>query len=359
VDVVLADVDGRERVLRHVTVEGLGLDPQYVLGPSGSVSQQGWLELSAYGDGVDRTGLARWGLMVLVDLADPVKAPIVLPAPGFTNGDWGPDGRYARFCTDSTEPPNCGQPLGPRSGQGASESHMDAGAVRVLDPDRGTSSEVIAPRVQTFGGGPDIFWTADGSGFLGRRGTEWGVTPIDGGPFVPGIPKLLDRGQYATTPGLDEQYAATLGLDVLAQYINEDWHATEPDSATSVAVQRSADWSAVWQVLVDTHDTTPRAVLARRAAPGAGDSVHTFAVPEDLGWAVRPVDGQDGSFVLPWVTLAPDDTFVALHGANVDLDLFVLAPVAVGDQTAATGPVIEGWLAGLVPAAVADAWPGQ
>ena len=41
---------------------------------------------------------------------------------------------------------------------------------------------------------PDIFWAADGSGFLAQRGTEWGVTPLDGGPFLPGLPKLLDRG---------------------------------------------------------------------------------------------------------------------------------------------------------------------
>jgi hypothetical protein len=235
---------------------------------------------------------------------------------------------------------------------------MDRGPVRVLDLDRDLVSQVIVPSVQTFGGGPDIFWAADGSGFLAQRGTEWGVTPLDGGPFIPGLPKLLDRGQYATTPDLDQQYATTFGLPELAQYSDEDWHVTEPGTATSVAVQRSADWSAVWQTLVDTHDTSPRAVLARRGEPGAVESVHTLAVPQDLGWVVRDLDGQ-GGFVAPWFTLAPDDTFVALHGANVDRDMFVLAPLTSGDQTASSGPVIEGWLAGLVPAAVADRWPRQ
>ncbi len=352
VEVVVAAADGTERALRHVTPATLDIDPRYVLDASGSVDPRGWLELRANGSGDDRTGLARWGVIALVDLADPARKPLVLPAPGFTNGDWGPDGRYALFCTDSAEPSNCGQPLG-------SQPHQDMGAVRVLDLDAGGDSEIIVPSVQTFGGGPDIFWAADGSGFLAQRGTEWGVTPLDGGPFIPGLPKLLDRGQYTTTPGLDEQYATTLGLEVLAQYIDEDWHATEPETATSVAVQRSTDWAAVWQAMVDTHDTSPRAVLARRAGPGAVDSVHTFAVPEDLGWAIRAVDGQEGSFVIPWFTLAPDDTFVALHGANVDRDLFVLAPLTPRDQTAASGPVIEGLLAGLVPAAVADTWPGQ
>ena len=304
----------------------------------------------------NRTGLARWGLTILVDLADPARAPIIVPGNGFMSGRWGPDGRWAHFCgadcdqaavvyTQATDDPGF-----PRT-----STTMDRGQVRVLDLDNGVSS-VVVPLVQTFGGGPDFFWAADGSGFLAQRATGWGSRPVDGGPFVPGLPKLLDRGQYATVPGLDDQYATVFGLDVLTEYTDEYWHVTEPDTATSVAVQRSADWAAVWEALVDTHDTSPRAVLARRAGPGAVDSIHTFAVPDDLGWAVRDLDG---GFVAPWFTLAQDDTFVALHGANVDREAFVLAPLTPGDQVGATGPVIEGWLAGLVPAAVADTWPGQ
>jgi hypothetical protein len=49
---------------------------------------------------------------------------------------------------------------------------------------------------------------------------------------------------------------------------------------------------------------------------------------------------------------------VAIHlGGASDWEDFVLAPVGDADTTVAAGPVIDGMLAGLVPAATADAWP--
>ena len=53
------------------------------------------------------------------------------------------------------------------------------------------------------------------------------------------------------------------------------------------------------------------------------------------------------------------DTLVAIDVSAADQPRFVLAPMSSGDQTIPAGPVIDGWLAGLVPAAVADAWPSR
>src|SRR5207342_3202382 len=45
VDVVLVDVDGRERLLRQLTPEDLGLGPDHTFESGGNVSPSGWLEV--------------------------------------------------------------------------------------------------------------------------------------------------------------------------------------------------------------------------------------------------------------------------------------------------------------------------
>jgi hypothetical protein len=358
VDVVLAGADGRERLLRHVTPADLGIDPRYTLGPAGGgVSPQGWLELWADDGGPDQPGLAHFGLGILVDLADPARAPIVVLGNGFMSGRWGPDGLWAHYCAGLQPPsmghpsnesdetvglPDCGMPQGTEVGIGGS-------AVRVLRPDLGVSSEIIVPYVETFGGGPEIFWTADGSGFLGHDGTEWGVTPLDGGPFRPGAPRLLTREL-----DLDVEHGS-----VYRSRLGDPGSWKMPGtgsglvSATVQGAQLAADGNAVWQLLVDPADPSPQAFLARLTGPGTVESVRAFDLPVPAG-----------AF-----TLSADDTFVALGLAGpADAgcpecgtpvwDGFVLAPMGRGDATVTAGPAIEGDLAGLVPAVIADSWPG-
>jgi hypothetical protein len=157
---------------------------------------------------------------------------------------------------------------------------IDAGAVRVLDPDVGTASEIILPRVRTFGGGPEIIWTADGSGFLGQEGAEWGVTPLDGGPFRPGAPKLLSREFSPTRPDLDGPGG---------------WQLPGGDSglapATPVAAQLTADAEAIWQLLDDSAGPSPRALLARLTGPGTVGSVRAFDLPAGAGGMVHALPG--------------------------------------------------------------------
>ena len=70
-------------------------------------------------------------------------------------------------------------------------------------------------------------------------------------------------------------------------------------------MQRSADGAAVWQALDDTHDPPLGRSLRGGTGPGAVDVDVVRASMLPAGPAT-------------WFTLAPDDTFVALHGANVD-----------------------------------------
>ena len=135
--------DGRERVLRHVTprrsrTSTLGTCSGRLHGSG--VSQQGWLELRANGSGDDRTGLARWGL------DGPRRSRrsrrgsrSSCRRTASRADDWGPDGRYALFCTDSARAAQL------RAADCGTQPHQDAGAVRVLDPDAGVDSEIIVP----------------------------------------------------------------------------------------------------------------------------------------------------------------------------------------------------------------------
>ena len=333
-EVVIVDADGRERPLRRLTPADLGLDPGDTLNPYASVSQHGWLEVStAVSRATDSHPYWKFGANILVDLADPARAPITVPGNGFQNGRWGPDGRWAHFCDEA---PDCG-PVHQRDDSGIS------GPVRVLDPELGPGSEIIVPLVQTFGGNPEIVWAADGTGFVARDGTEWGVTPIDGGPFVPGVPTLQSRWLNPSVPGFDDPTSLTQQGHG-TEFTPDVWSGSKLSHATPVNVQLSADGEAIWQLLDDTDRPSPQALLARLTGPGSIASVRTFEIPSG------PVTG---------FTLSPDDAFVAIYlGSGSDQPPFVLEPVTPGDP-AAPGPLIHGSLAGLVPAAAADMWPSR
>lgn len=348
VDAILVAADGRERVLRHLTPASVGLDPRYTLSGTGSVSQTGWLELSAWTDVDELRSGAWWGRTVLVDLADPGRAPIIVASNGFMNGRWGPDGLWANYChgrprsemypqevRDAAGPPGCGLPDDAEQGSGG-------GAVQVIDPDLGAASEVIVPHVQTFGGGPEFVWAADGSGFLAQRGTEWGVTPLDGGPFVPGVPRVFSR-LWGTTPLGADTPTGLSAWDDMGVWADVSYRGRLIEERL-VGSQLSVDGAALWRLFDDVASTAPQAVLAMVTGPGEVASVQAIDVP------VRPVQ---------WFELSPDDAFAAIFFGNDEPQRFVLAPLTPGDHSGSTPAVIDGSLAGLVPAATADAWPGR
>jgi hypothetical protein len=331
--ILLVNADGRQHTLRRLAPEGLGIDPGYMLDPFVSVSPRGWVEVSTGSSPTDPcdvhecpddggAAMPSYGLEILVDLADPARAPIALPANGFMRGRWGPDGRYALYCGS-----DCGADPGVARG------------VRVLDPDVGTDSGVIVPNVQTFGPNPEIIWAADGSGFLERLGSEWAVKLIAGGQpgrVVSGVLRIQSRWFQPAAAGEADPIADPT-YDT--RFTGRPWYAGELSPATSVAAQVSADGTAVWQLLQD--DDPERAMLAQLIGPGDVGSVRTFELPS--GPAV-------------WFSLSADDSLVAIAVDDSEHPRWTLGALGDAGQIVTTGPAIEGGLAGFVQAGLADAW---
>jgi hypothetical protein len=325
-DVVLADGSGHERTLRRLTPETVGLEPGYGLERGGDVSEQGWLALYAARD--------QQPFSVLVDLADPARAPIIMVGNGYTGVRWGPFGEVALYCgTRDCNPGRVARVVGA------------TGAVQVIDPEQGPASRIVVHGVQLHGGGPEIIWAADGSGFLHGEDVKAGVTPLDGGPVVPGFPKVLSRwvgtGRY-----LDPFGSGGMAQVQVVDGPTETWYRDELAPATPVDAQLAADGLTVWLLLDDSSGPSPRALLAHLTGVGQIDSVTAIPLP------VGPATGFE---------LTRDDTFVAIH-LGADRARFIIAPVS-GDPTdgAGVGPArqaIEGDLMGLVPASLADTWPG-
>ncbi|MCY7417809.1 MAG: hypothetical protein LH650_04805 [Chloroflexi bacterium] len=314
-DVVVVDTNGAERPVRHLTPESLGLEPGSVLERGGSVSDRGWQVVYAVKPpGSTRT---RYGVTVLLDLADPSRSPMIIPNDGFSGVRWVPDGQFAMHM------------LGPQS----------PGTVLVIDPEQGPSSAVLVPNVAMYGGGPEIVWAADGSGFLTGDRAPLGVTPIDGGPFIPGAPKDLSR-VYGNGRVAGSGQAGVGTMNALDGPTTQ-WYHDELAPATPVHSQFAADGEAVWLLLDETVGPTPRAVLAKLTGAGQIASVQTIAFPEG------PVAG---------LRLSSDDTYAAIYLGS-EYTRFVLVPVAADEPPATAGPAIDGFLVGLVPAAAADAWP--
>lgn len=319
-DVVLVDPEGRERVLRHLTGERLGLGPDRVF-EGASLGPNGWLVLY-----VDSSLVKdyRTSLTVFVDLADPDREPIVLPSNGFIGPRWGPDGEAALVCGPA---PDCGRVPDPDGGP--------SNVTRVLDLEAGT--ETIVPGVQLHGGTPEPIWTADGSGFLHRFQTlGWGVTPLEVGPVVRGTPAILSRRFRLEPPSA----GATADL-IEPDTVGRAWLGDRLAPAIPVTGVNASDGEAIWMLLDGWAGTTRQAIVAKLTGPGEIASVHRFDVPE----AVTHFE------------LSPDDTWVALDLRLDDPWPFVFAAVDDDAPTSETSPVIDGLLLGLVPAAEADAWP--
>ena len=207
--------------------------------------------------------------------------------------------------------------------------------VRVLDLDDGTES--IVHNVQLHDGTPEPIWAADGSGFLYQfENLTWGVTPLDGGPVVQGIPTILSR-RFRLEPPAPGARAEL--LDALE--VGRAWLGDELAPAVPVAGQNAADGRGIWLLLDDSRGAAHQAILARLTDPGVVAEVHRFDVPQ-------AVSG---------LRLSDDDTFAALYLGLDEPWPFVLAPIGDGHSTATSAP-IDGLLAALVPAS-ADTWPGE
>jgi hypothetical protein len=323
-DVVLVRPDGQERALRHVTRESLGLGPEYALGGA-SLGSDGWLAV-----GVERPleddpfGRTVSYDDVLVDLAEPAAVPFVVHANGFTGPRWGPNGEFAIYCD---YPPDCGTPIVPEPNIGSARS------ARLIDPDEGPSSERIVRDVSLHGGGPEIIWAADGSGFLYHFQTlGYGVTPLDGGQPIPGAPRIRSRAWRVEGSQL-----------VRVVDLARTWYRDELAPATLLSAEAAAQGDDLWLLLEDRSGESRRAVLARMSGPGAIEAVHRLEVPagSDLGFE-----------------LAPDDGSVALFVGSGDRPDFMIAHLPEGGEVVPASPLIHGRLLGLVPAS-ADAWPSR
>jgi hypothetical protein len=315
-DIILARPDGQERVLRHLTGESLGLGPGYTFEEGGSLGPDGWLTVF-----IDMAGKQdyHFSKTAFVSLTDPATAPVIVASNGFVGPRWGPGGEAALVCG-----PDCGSPSGMSD------------RVRVLDLDQGTESFVTGVQLQD--GTPEPIWAADGSGFLYHFQTlGWGVTPLDGGPVVQGLPGILSRRWRLASGTLRGQL-------IDAMTVGKSWLGESLAPAVPVAAQNAADGEAIWVLLDQSDGDLYEAVLAKVTGPDEIALVRRFDVPMTVTGALR---------------LSDDDAHAAL-GLGSDAPWpFVVVPLVGGDDTPTnTGPPVDGLLLGLVPAA-ADAWPSE
>ena len=152
VDVVAVRPGGGELLLRTLpdTIQG------HRLGIRGTVSESGWLALSATYGPSDSASSS----MVLVDLRDRASLPWVVD--GAFPGTWGPTGLLA--------------------------GTTDGSDLVVVDPDTHTARRVgMQGHSPSPDGGP-IVWTADGRGFIVSTDTGgYETVPLDGSEPVPGV----------------------------------------------------------------------------------------------------------------------------------------------------------------------------
>jgi hypothetical protein len=246
---------------------------------------------------------------------------------GYVGPRWGPDGRAALVCGPA---PDCGKVPG-------AEDTLRGAVVRVLDPE--TRAETIVSGVQQFDGNPALIWAAIGPdpGFLFHDAQGWGVQPLDGAPVVRGEPRILSRGYRLAPAGSD-------GAELSDAFgIGKGWLGDLLAPALPVAGSNAADGAGIWLLLDQPRGSQHQAILVRLTGPGVVGTVNRFDMPTAaVGFA-----------------MSDDDTMVAL---DVGLDApwpFMLAQVRDDLSTTTLGPVIDGLRVNLVPASVADGWPGD
>jgi hypothetical protein len=260
VDVVLADPDGSERIVRRIHAPHIGADVSSIQS-AGAVSPSGWLILYPGRQvrlGTD--GALTWAV-AFVDLTDPTKPPLLVPGHGAMGPRFGPDGLVGIPAEDGT--------------------------VRVLDLDRPDEPERRIDGVAYVGGGPEIVWAADGSGFLAQdRAGVWGVRPLDGGPFRPGFPRTASRWSSPDVPG----------------YWLESGQET-PTGHWLSGGGLSAEGDGVWSLLEEADGV----LTVSRAAIDGSDPVALRRLPIEL------VPGDPEGHTMATLDLAPDDSMAAIR----------------------------------------------
>jgi hypothetical protein len=335
IDIVAVRPDGEERLVKRLTASILPDGRNF--STNGSVSQDGWI---AVGTQIGSTsGSDAWAL---IDLADPTRAPRLVPYEPVIGAAWGPHGLFA---TEALPPPN------------------EVGTIQVVDAATGTKR--ILPGLHLPGGGPDIIWAADGSGLLvvGPNDTadlrDYAIVQIDGSRAIAGVPALAPRLQSRWVapggPTLDWCKTGTSCLDAAPDGTASisgpggvtEWYSGELAPARLLDASLSADGRSIWLLLDRVAGTKHVAVVAHADSPGAVKVVGSADLGEDLAhlWF--------GGF-------APDDSTIAIgHWTGTLGGEPKVAPVTVMRTSDTTSSAHSGNLIGFVPAPVTDAWPGR
>jgi hypothetical protein len=326
VDVFVVRPDGRERLIRRLrnTIAGI----QFLPGPYGQVSEQGWLAVSIGSD--VRNPAAPYGQYAIFDLRDPTRDAFLVPANGAIGGRWSIDGLFA-------------------------VPHPSDSSIRIVDPRTGSTTEL--GKIGLFGGGPSIVWTRDGSGIL-----DFGkIMPATGGADVPIDPGMLfaDRriglgGHILDVCRVGEVDPAgcagvtrtTVRVFGIGGGNGVDWYATDDPTEMVSSSGFTADGQGLWLTFDRVVNGHHRAVIAVLDRPFNAREIASV----DL-----PADGFDPTM---W-NFAPDDSQMQLMYWKGPRDNpQYIAPLIVRlDGTQQSAP--SGKFVGYVLGSQAESWPAE
>ena len=327
-DIVLADADGHEHVVRRITARDLAHDaPAIQLG--GTVSEDGWLFLWPSGR-IAQPDIGAGFVTVLFDLKDPARPPMLIPSNGAMGPRFGPDGLVAIPCGAA---PRCDSP-GSRQ-------------VRVMDLDQPDAPARLVNGVPFLGGGPEMIWAADGSGFLARTkdpGVDWytgvggrpdhdswGIKPLDGGPIQPGFPPIIHR-RFSADLGFDlDTTAGWLRVKRPTRDVMLETPGDLPGMPLTALLSNHAD--GIWVLLrVGSGDAT-ELVLDRIGEDGSVTEMRRI---------VRHGDDD------PWLELSPDDSLAAFRvdaeGADFRTTLLRVDEAASDSPPSTLDGLLVGWV---------------
>lgn len=275
--IVITEVrgDGAEREIRRVPDATLPAGNKFAAW--GTLAPSGWLAAAEQN--------SPWHV-VLINLRDEAQEPWIIDQgnAGGIGPQWGPTGVLAVFGGFGSE----GQGHGVR--------------LVIVDPVAHTINP-IRTQANLPGGGPNIAWTADGSGIVGYvydsnqpNGVRYVTMPLDGGANIEGTPipanpaiggewGLASRLRVCPLPGenADQCAAAPPGAIelVLADGSTSMLYPNDyqPDRALSVAV--SVDGRSDW-VLFDRG--SGRQLVLRRFGRSTGASVVVASIDRAADW---------------------------------------------------------------------------
>jgi hypothetical protein len=329
-EVVLADADGSVQPLRRMPASRFPAQGG-IWNPA--LSTQGWLTFSTQvGDGPEPTD-------VLLDLADPDRAPTLLP--GWSRTGWAPDGSLWRESTGT-------ELIDPESGTRTSVEREDGGDLQTLPlgswslattidgelvvsaPPDPVDGEPTLPRMQAWGGidaGGRLTLAIPRiaeNGRLRYLSPRWGVLWVcDSDPsalaYCPGRP----RGSVISGPAADGTYRTWRGRPARDEFVVQaSWAA---DGGAWLLLDRRS----IGRTLALVHlalDGTEREVASFVADPEGGASIDALAPDDSMvaigwldeaGWWTALVDIRSGRTTLHRGSLAgfarPDDARPWIH----------------------------------------------